>query len=127
MEFAFVLPVFLILIVIVMALSSLFFTQIVLLNAAWEGARAGATIRNPEHGDQEIIGSVHSAAYGLDLERLVIEIDPAQDESPRNQAYPAPRGEPICVALEYQIKLPGIGLLLPLTSRAVTTMEYLNP
>jgi Flp pilus assembly protein TadG len=126
-EFAFVLPVLLLLMVAIVDFGILFYTQMTVTNAAWEGARAGATIVDPIQGDQEIIGAVQAAAYGLDLSRLTIDIDPAQDETPRDQSYPAPRGAPLTVTVGYQVELSFPPLNLPITGQAVTRMEYQNP
>jgi len=89
-EFAFVLPILLLLMVAIIDFGIIFYSQMAVSNAAWEGARAGATIIDPSQGDQEIIGAIHNAAYGLDISLLAIDIDPAQDEPPRN---------PICQAV----------------------------
>ena len=126
-EFAFVLPVLLLLMVAIIDFGILFYTQMAVTNAAWEGARAGATIVDPVQGDQEIIGAVQAAAYGLDNSRLMIEIDPTQDEHPRDQPYPAPRGEPLTVTVQYQVELSFPPLTLPVTGQVVTRMEYQNP
>jgi hypothetical protein len=126
-EFAFVLPILLLLMVAIIDFGIVFYTQMAVSNAAWEGARAGATITDPAQGDNEIIGAVHAAAYGLDVSRLVIDIDPAQDEPPRNQAFPAPRGDSLTVTIQYQVKLTFPQVTLPITGRAVTRMEYQNP
>ena len=126
-EFAFVLPILLLLLVAVIDFGIVFYTQMALTNAAWEGARAGATIIDPSQGDLEITGAIHSAAYGLDISRLAIDIDPTQDEPPRNQPFPAPRGEPLTVTLQYQVNLSFPPLTIPVTGKAVTRMEYQNP
>jgi hypothetical protein len=126
-EFAFVLPILLLLMVAMIDFGIIFYTQMAVSNAAWEGARAGATIVDPTQGDQEIIGAVQNAAYGLDPTRLVIDIDPEQDQPPRNQPYPAPRGEAITVTVVYNIELSFPQLTVPITGRAVTRMEYQNP
>ena len=126
-EFAFVLPVLLLLLVAIVDFGIVFYTQITVTNAAWEGARAGATIVDPFRGDQEIIGAVQSAVYGLDLTYLEIEIDPAQDEPPRNQPYPSPRGESLTVTVLYRVSLTFPALTVPITGQAVTRMEYQNP
>lgn len=126
-EFAFVLPVLLLLMVAIIDFGLIFYTQITVTNAAWEGARAGATIVDPTRGDQEITGAVQAAAFGLDPLRLSIDIDPAQDEPPRNQPYPAPRGESLTVTVQYQVELSFPALTLPVTGQAVTRMEYQNP
>jgi hypothetical protein len=126
-EFAFVLPILLLLMVAIIDFGIIFYSQMAVSNAAWEGARAGATIIDPTQGDQEIIGSIHNAAYGLDINRLVIDIDPSQDETPRNQPFPAPRGDSLTVTLQYQVELTFPQISLPITGRAVTRMEYQNP
>lgn len=126
-EFAFVVPVLLLLMVALIDMGLLLYTQITVSNAAWEGARAGATIVDPEHGDQEIIGAVHAAAYGLDPDQMMIDIDPAQDEPPRNQPFPAPRGESLTVSVIYTVELTFPSMDVPITGRAVSRMEYHNP
>jgi hypothetical protein len=126
-EFAFVLPLLLLLMVAIIEFGIIFYTQMAVTNAAWEGARAGATIIDPSQGDQEIIGAVHNAAFGLDTSRLSIDIDPTQDEPPRNQPFPAPRGESLTVTLQYQVRLTFPRIDVPVTGVAVTRMEYQNP
>lgn len=126
-EFAFVLPVLLLLMVAIVDFGIIFYTQMTVTNAAWEGARAGATIVDPAQGDQEITGAVQAAAYGLDNARLTIDIEPAQDEPPRDQPYPAPRGESLTVTVGYQVELSFPALTVPVTGQAVTRMEYQNP
>ncbi len=125
-EFAFVLPILLLLMVAIIDFGILFYSQMAVSNTAWEGARAGATIIDPSKGDQEIIGAVHQAAFGLDISRLTVDIDPTQDEPPRNQAFPAPRGDPLTVTIQYQVELTFPRITLPVTGRAVTRMEYQN-
>jgi len=126
-EFAFVLPVLLLMMVAIVDFGIIFYAQMTVTNAAWEAARAGATIVNPTRGDQEIIGAVQAAAYGLDNSRLMIDIVPTQDDAPRNQPYPAPRGEPLTVTVQYQVELSFPSLTVPITGKAVTRMEYQNP
>jgi len=126
-EFAFVLPILLLLMVAIIDFGILFYSQMAVSNAAWEGARAGATIIDPSQGDQEIIGAVHQAAFGLDISQLAIDIDPAQDEPPRNQPFPAPRGDSLTVTIQYQVGLTFPQITLPVTGKAVTRMEYQNP
>ena len=126
-EFAFVLPILLLLMVAIIDFGIVFYSQMAVSNAAWEGARAGATIIDPTKGDQEILGAVHSAAYGLDISRLTIDIDPTQDEQPRNLSFPAPRGDPLTITIRYQVQLTFPQITLPITGQAVTRMEYQNP
>jgi Flp pilus assembly protein TadG len=61
-EFAVVLPILLLLMIGLVNLGILVNAQIVLTQAAWEGARAGATIQDPLVGDDEITGAVRRAA-----------------------------------------------------------------
>jgi hypothetical protein len=127
-ELAITLPILLLLMLGLVNLGILMHAQIVLTNAAWEGARAGATITDPSHGDEEIIGAVQRSLSGLDASRVAIEIDPEQDEPPRNQPGPMPRGQPLAVGLEYRLtmSLPVV-VEVPVRARAVSRMEYRNP
>ena len=126
-EFAFVLPILLLFMVAIIDFGIMFYSQMAVSNAAWEGARAGATIIDPSQGDQEITGAIHQAAYGLDISRLTIDIDPAQDEPPRNQSFPAPRGESLTITVIYNIELTFPQITVPISGQAVTRMEYQNP
>lgn len=127
-ELAITLPILLLLILGLVNLGILMQAQIVLTNAAWEGARAGATITDPAHGDDEIIGAVQRSLSGLDTSRVTIDIDPEQSEPPRNQPGPLPRGLPLTVSLEYRLtmSLP-VSVTVPVRARAVSRMEYRNP
>ena len=126
-EFALVLPVLLTLMVFLIEFGVLFYTQLVVTHAAWEGARAGATIVEPARGDEEITAAVINSAWGLVPEKLVVDIDPTQDEYPRNQPWPKPRGEELSVVVGYELQLTLPDITLPITGKAVTRMEYQNP
>jgi hypothetical protein len=126
-EFALVLPVILFLMVVLIELGMIFYVQVVLTNAAWEGARAGATAENPSQSDREIAQAVREAAYGLNPDQLEVMIDPAQDEFPRSGPFPLPRGEKLSVVVSYTMKLSVPARNLSLSSKAVTTLEYQNP
>ena len=126
-EFALVLPVMLFLMVVLIELGLIFYAQVVITNAAWEGARAGATAVHPSQSDQEIIQAVRDAAYGLNLDHLEIMIDPPQDEYPRSGSFPLPRGEKLSVVVRYKLKLSVPAKKISLSGKAVTTMEYQNP
>lgn len=126
-EFAFVLPLLLLTMVLMIDLGLILYGQMAVSNAAWEGARAGATIVNPENGDSEIEGAALTAAYGLPIGKLEIDIDPEQDEFPRNQPFPNPRGSSISVVVVYRLNLLFPPIEIPLTGMAVTRMEYQNP
>jgi hypothetical protein len=127
-ELAITLPILLLLILGLVNLGILMQAQIVLTNAAWEGARAGATITDPAHGDEEIVGAVQRSLSGVDASQVTINIDPEQDEAPRDQPGPLPRGQPLAVSLEYRLtmSLP-VSVVVPVRARAVSRMEYRNP
>jgi hypothetical protein len=127
-EFAVVLPILLLLMIGLVNLGILVNAQIVLTQAAWEGARAGATITDPANGDEEIIGAVRRAAGSLDAEAVSIEIDPSQSDYPRSEPAPLPRGHPLTVRLEYllTLNLP-FTVTIPVRAEAVSRMEYSNP
>lgn len=127
-ELAVTLPILLLLIVGLINLGMLVNAQIILTQAAWEGARAGATLVNPSRGDDEIIGAVRQAVIGLDPNTVQIDIVPRQDESPRNQPWPEPRGRPLTVHLAYRLTL-ALPLIVdvPVHAEAVSRMEYQNP
>ncbi len=126
-ELAVTLPVLLLLIFGLVALAQLMVAQIELTQAAWEGARAGATLRDPARGDAEIQGAVLGALRSLNPNALTIEIHPRQDQPPRNEPWPMPRGHPLAVRLRYafSLNLP-FSLTLPLEAQAVSRMEYQN-
>jgi hypothetical protein len=127
-EFAIVLPVLLLLLLGLVNMGVFVVTDIVLTHAAWEGARAGATLRDPAAGDTEIIGAVHGAVGFLDLDVLQIEIDPTQEEYPRDQPYPMPRGHPLSVRLAYPLTLHlPFAIKVEVRAEAVSRMEYYNP
>lgn len=127
-ELAVFLPILLLLILGLINLGMLVNTQINLTQAAWEGARAGATVADPAHGDAEIIGAVRQAAIGLNRDTVRIEIDPMQNQPPRNQPWPLPRGQPLTVRLEYPLTLTlPMTISVPVRAQAVSRMEYQNP
>jgi hypothetical protein len=127
-EFAITLPILLLIMLGLINLGILMNAQIVLTQAAWEGARAGATLANPAQGDAEILGTVRRALSGVDADAVLIEIEPSQADYPRDQPGPLPRGHPLTVRLEYPLALT---LPFPVTVRlwaeAVSRMEYQNP
>ncbi len=127
-ELALVLPILLLVILGTVNLGWLVTSQVILTHAAWEGARAGATLSDPENGDEEIVGAVLRAAAGLDGTRLVTQISPSQDEYPRNQPWPLPRGHALTIRLQYPLALHlPVAVTVPLRAEAVTRMEYQNP
>ena len=126
-EFALVFPLLLFLLVMMLEVGRLIYVQIVVTNAAWEGARAGATLSDPTRGDAEIVGTIRRAAYGLDPARLKVDIDPTQYEFPRNQPAPYPRGYPLTVRVTYEVELFPFSIKVPISAQATTVMEYQNP
>lgn len=127
-EFAIVLPILLLLMLGLINLGVLINAQIILTQAAWEGARAGATL-NPSlgEGDAEIIGAVQASLIGLsDPTSVTVNINP--DEAARAVLpWPKPRGEPLTVRLAYPMNL---ALPLPITvtlgAEATSRIEYSN-
>lgn len=127
-ELAVTLPILLLLILGLINLGMLVNTQIILTQAAWEGARAGATLADPTHGDAEIIDAVRQAVVGVEPAAVRIDIDPTQHEPPRDQPWPLPRGYPLTVRLEYRMSLTlPMAVSVPLSAQAVSRMEYQNP
>jgi hypothetical protein len=127
-EFAIVLPVVLLLMVGLINLGVIINAQIILTQAAWEGARAGATL-DPfsGEGDAEIEGAVQAAIRGLsDPSVVLITITP--DEGSRSvMGWPKPRGEPLEIRLAYplQLALP-IPFNVTLGAEAISRIEYSN-
>jgi hypothetical protein len=127
-EFALVIPLLLLLMVGVINTGILVNAQVILTQAAWEGARAGATLVDPVRGDQMIVGAVQRACPGLNTDDLVIAIAPAEDEYPRDQPWPLPRGYPLQVEVDYPLKLHmPWEVTIWLEAKAVSRMEYSNP
>lgn len=127
-EFAIVLPVLLILLIGLINLGFLINAQIILTQAAWEGARTGATL-DPVNGegDVEINGAVQAALTGLsDPLAVAITIDP--DETARAaMSWPKPRGEPITVNVSYPLNLSlPVPITLNMGAQATSRIEYSN-
>jgi hypothetical protein len=128
-EFAIVVPILLLLMLGLINLGVVATTQIVITQAAWEGVRAGATLdRSTGEGDAQIIGAVRTALQPLDPERVTIEIQPTEDEAPRNQPWPEPRGNPLTVRVEYELVLTlPFPVRMKLRAQATSRLEYQNP
>lgn len=128
-EFALVLPILLLLMLGLLNLGVMINAQIILTQAAWEGARAGATLDVAAgEGDAEIEGAVSAALAGLSDPSLVaIQITP--DEAARAALpWPGPRGEPLVIVLDYPLDLAlPIPLTVHLQARAASRIEYSNP
>ena len=128
-ELALTLPILLLLMLGLINLGLMVNGQIILTHAAWEGARAGATLdRSKGEGDDAVRGAVRRAISGLDADALRDpQIAPAEAE--RNAApWPGPRGSPLTLTLEYPLTLY-LPFPLPVTLRAsaTTRIEYQNP
>jgi len=128
-EFAIVLPILLLLMLGLINLGVVVITQIVITQAAWEGARAGATLdRTAGEGDAQIIGAVKAAVGPLDPERTSIDIEPSESEAPRNLPWPEPRGRSLTVRVGYEVRLSlPFPLTMNLRSQATSRIEYQNP
>jgi Flp pilus assembly protein TadG len=127
-EFAIVLPVLLILLIGLINLGFLINTQIILTQAAWEGARTGATLDPTSgEGDNEIIGAVQSALSGL-TDPSVVGITISPDETARAaMSWPKPRGEPLTVDLSYPLNLSlPVPISVQLGASATSRIEYSN-
>jgi hypothetical protein len=126
-ELALVLPVLLLLMLGLINLGLVIHAQIVLTQAAWEGARTGATLdRAAGEGDPDIVGAAQQAMSGIDTSSVVFTINPA--EHARSVIpWPGPRGRPISVSLRYPltINLP-FPITLQLTASATSRIEYQN-
>ena len=127
-EFAVVLPILLLLMLGLINLGVLINAQIILTQAAWEGARAGTTL-NPSlgEGDAEIMGAVQASLIGLSNPTSVtVNIHPGE-AARAALPWPKPRGEPLTVRLAYPMNL---ALPLPLTvtlgAEATSRIEYSN-
>ncbi len=128
-ELAITLPVLLILILGMINLGVLINAQIILTQAAWEGARAGATLDPSQgEGDAEIVGAVKGALAGIvNRDAVTIFIDPPQSARDAMQP-PLPRGEPLAVRLSYPLRLTlpfPVGVTV--RAEAVSRIEYSNP
>ncbi len=102
--------------------------QIILTQAAWEGARTGATLDPAnDDGDTEINGAVQSAMIGL-MDPSVVAITIRPDESAREaMSWPKPRGESLTVNLSYPLNLTlPIPITLNLAAQATSRIEYSN-
>lgn len=128
-EFAIILPILLILLLGLINVGLLVNAQVILTQAAWEGARVGATLDQVGgEGDAEILSAIEAAAQGLPAPvNVQVEIFP--DEAVRRaRPWPAPRGDPLRVTLEYPLRMSlPLQVELKLQAKAVSRIEYSNP
>lgn len=103
LEFALVLPILLLLVFGIIEFGIIFFDNLVITQAAREGARVGVV----GGSDTEIRGIVEQSAGSLDLSRMQIVIDP--DQSGRS------RGDSLKVEVYYNVPIltPIMGQLIP--------------
>jgi hypothetical protein len=115
LEFALVLPILLLLVFGIIEFGLIFFDNLVITQAAREGARVGVV----GGSDAEIMETVEYSAGSLDLSLLQIGIEPDQTE--RSQ------GDPLKVEVHYNVPImtPIMGQLLPnpYPLHAVVTMR----
>ncbi len=93
MEFALVLPLFLLLVFGIVECGRVFHAYLVIAQAAREGARAGAV----GGSDEAILEAVREAAATLDVGRLSVAVDP-----PAGARVP---GESVKVEVSYAVPL----------------------
>ncbi|MEJ2013977.1 MAG: TadE/TadG family type IV pilus assembly protein, partial [Anaerolineales bacterium] len=105
-EFAIILPILLILLLGLVNVGLLVNAQVILTQAAWEGARVGATLDQAGgEGDAEILSAIESAAQGLPAP-VNVQVEIVPDEAVRRaMSWPAPRGDPLRVTLEYPLRM----------------------
>ena len=116
-EMAFVLPIMLLVLMGIFEFGSIFNTYLILTNASREGARVASV----GGSDADVINSIHNATNILDPTKLIITIDPTEDNRSR--------GLPISVNATYNLKIisPIIDNIipnpLPISSQTVMRTE----
>ena len=116
-ETAFVLPIMLLVLMGIFEFGSIFNTYLILTNASREGARVASV----GGSDADVINSIHNATNILDPTKLIITIDPTEDNRSR--------GLPISVNATYNLKIisPIIDTIipnpLPISSQTVMRTE----
>ncbi len=127
-EFAIIIPVLLLLMIGLINLGVIINAQIILTQAAWEGARTGSTLDPLEgEGDAEIQGAVQRSLRGLN-DPYAVQIEIIPDEGARSaMPWPEPRGEPLVIRLAYPLDLAlPLPLNLTLGAQASSRIEYSN-
>lgn len=118
LEFALVLPILLLLVFGIIDFGIIFFDNLVITQAAREGARVGVV----GGSDVEILETVERIAGSLDVSRLQIEIDP-------NDQLGRSRGDSLKVEVHYNVPIltPIMGQIIPnpypLEAAAIMRME----
>jgi len=102
-EFTLVLPLLLLLMMGIFEFGRIFYDYLIITNASREGARWAVVGKS----DNEVINIVNDSCATIDLERLQIEITPAENERKR--------GEPLEISLRYEVDMivPLWGVVLP--------------
>lgn len=103
MEFAFVIPLFLVLLFGIIEFGRIFSVNLVVAHSAREGARAGAVGAD----DSAIIFRVQEAAGVLDAARLAVAIDPGQGERERGAPFSVQVSYPVDVTMPFIAALTG--------------------
>ena len=102
-EFAFVIPLLLVLLFGIIEFGRIFSVSLVVTHSAREGARAGAVGAD----DSAIILRVQEAASVLDTAGLVVTIDPGQGERERGDPFSVHVSYPVDVMLPFITAITG--------------------
>lgn len=102
-EFAFVIPLLLLLLFGIVEFGRIFGAELVVTYSAREGARAGAVGST----DEAILAQVRNSAANLDPSRLVIVIDPIGTERIRGQQLSVQVRYPMTVAVPFISAITG--------------------
>lgn len=94
---AFVIPVLLLLLFGIVEFGRILGAGLVVNHSARSGARAGAVGGT----DAVIISQVHNSVAGLDLTRLVVTIDPTEDNRTRGQQLSVQVSYPVTVTAPF--------------------------
>jgi Flp pilus assembly protein TadG len=116
LEFALVLPLLLLVILVLAQLGILLFSHLILVQAARDGVREGVVTND----NGAIIEKVRNSAALLDQSRVKITISPASSQS-------RGIGDSLTVSVQYQVStvFPGLDRILPsfFTIRSSTSMR----
>jgi Flp pilus assembly protein TadG len=116
LEFALVLPLLLLVILVLAQLGTLLFSHLILVQAARDGVREGVVTND----NGAIIEKVRNSTALLDQSRLKIAISPASSHS-------RGMGDSLTVSVQYQVStiFPGLDRILPsfFTIRSSTSMR----
>jgi Flp pilus assembly protein TadG len=122
-EFALVIPVFLLLVMGIIQFGFLFKDYIALTDATRVGARQASVARSiqpPEARVPSVVARVERAAINLDLNKLTIDVEPWDPST--NQAVWAPAGE-VTVRATYPFEINLFGLVVASGTLKTRTTE----